>query len=351
MPHPVDCVRVLPKEFEALQGKRLLVTGAAGFIGEALLRRLNEYGLDAIGTTRLEEEAKCLEKEGLKALPLDLSDNRDWTEALEGASIIFNLAAMFQELSESRKTYELVNLHGTLKLFDCACKAGVERFVHCSTVGVHGHVKQIPCTEETPFNPMDEYHETKLAGELAILEKARELPPDGPIVTINRPAMVYGPGDLRMLKLFKAVNRKKFVMVGNGHTLAHLGFIEDQVDSFLLQAVAPKENCHLEAFNIASGNPITLQNLVHLIAEACKVPKPKLKVPLAPVWLASALCEGICRPIGIQPPLFRRRIGFFTHNRAFDYSKAERLIGYKSNWGEHRGIKETVKWYNENNLL
>jgi nucleoside-diphosphate-sugar epimerase len=163
--------------------------------------------------------------------------------------------------------------------------------------------------------------------------------------------MVYGPGDLRMMKLFKAVNTKKFMMIGSGETLAHLGFIEDQVDSFLLQAIAPKERVHLEVFNIASGKPITLNTLVNLIAQACGVNPPRFKIPVGPVWLASYLCEIVCKPFRVKPPLFRRRVGFFTHNRAFDISKAKSLLGYKPCWSDKDGIANTIEWYKNKNLL
>jgi nucleoside-diphosphate-sugar epimerase len=98
----------------------------------------------------------------------------------------------------------------------------------------------MPCKETSPFNPMDMYHRTKLAGELAILAFASTLPAGGMVVTVNRPAMVYGPGDLRMLKLFKAILQRRFLMIGSGEVKAHLGYVEDQVDSLILCALAPR---------------------------------------------------------------------------------------------------------------
>lgn len=341
----------LPSAYEGLRDKTILITGAAGFIGGALFKRLAGYGLKVIATVLYDEEADALRAQGHKAFVLDLTSEESWDDILKGVNIVFNIAAMFQEVEFGRAEYEKANLTGALKLAQTAERVGAERFIHCSTVGVHGDVKEIPATEKTPYNPMDVYHETKLAGELAILEWAGKLPQDGMIVTVNRPAMVYGPGDLRMMKLFKAVNNKKFIMIGSGETLAHLGFIEDQVDSFLLQAVAPRGKVHLEAFNIASGKPITLNELVYAIARACGLNPPKLKIPVAPVWAAAYLCELVCKPLKVKPPLFRRRVGFFTHNRAFDISKAEALLGYKPRWHHEDGIASTIEWYKQENLL
>lgn len=341
----------LPKQFSDLAGKKILVTGAAGFIGGDLFRRIAAYGLDVVGTVLFPAEEQELCDAGYNVKVLDLASTEPWDELLADVDIVFSVAAMFQEVESGRAEYEKVNHLGALKLAETAGRMGVERFIHCSTVGVHGNVREIPASEETPFNPMDEYHETKLAGELAILDYARELPADGMTVVVNRPAMVYGPGDMRMLKLFERILSRRFRMIGSGNTLAHLGYIDDQTDSFLLCAVAPPENVHCEAFNIASGDPVTLNELVSVIAAAGGVTVPRLHVPVAPVWFAALLCELACKPFGIRPPLFRRRVGFFTHDRAFDLAKARERLGYSPRWNLREGVISTIDWYREKNLV
>lgn len=341
----------LPDEYQDLAGKKLLVTGAAGFIGGALFKRLVEYRLDVVGTVLYQQEADTLRDAGYRVEVLDLASDEPWDDLLKNIDIVFNIAALFQEVENTEAMYRKVNVDGTLKLLKTAEKAGVKRFVHCSTVGVHGHVKEIPCTEKTPFNPMDEYHRTKLEGELAVLDFARTLGDDGMIVTVNRPAMVYGPGDTRMMKIFKAIHSGKFMMIGSGDVLAHLGYIDDQVDSLILNAVRPREKVHLEAFNIASSRPITLNEMARFIADAAGVKLSKIKIPVAPVWFAGLACEMVCRPLGIKPPIFRRRVGFFTHNRAFDISKANELLDYHPKVTDQDGIKITLDWYMEKGLI
>lgn len=328
-----------------LAGRRYLVTGAAGFIGGHLFRRLSDLGLDVTGTVLYPEEAEILRGRGYRAEVLDLASSEPWDELLEGVDVVFNIAARFQETEDTEKGYDLVNNRGAVRLAETAARMEVSRFIHCSTIGVHGDVKEIPATEETPFNPMDLYHRTKLDGELAILEMARKIAPGGMTVTVNRPAMVYGPTDRRMLKLFRMILSGRFLMIGSGEVLTHLGHIEDQTESFLLCAVAPRERIHGEAFNIASAEPITLNVLAQLIANQGGVELHRLRVPVAPVWLAAWVCEMACRPFAIQPPLSRRRVGFFTHNRAFDLGKAERLLDYSSRWGNEEGIRNTIEWY------
>ena len=349
-PRPIP-MTPLPPEYGALDGRKILVTGAAGFIGGALFRRLVRYGLDVTATVLFPHEAEALRAEGHQAEVLDLAGDEPWDDLVADADIVFHVAAVFQEVELDARMYDRVNHLGALKLARTAGRVGVSRFVHCSTVGVHGSVQQIPATEDTPFNPMDLYHRTKLAGELAILDYARS-PTNGRMtVCANRPAMVYGPGDARMLKLFRAILSRRFRMIGSGRTLAHLGYIEDQVDSFLLCAVAPSEAVHGHAFNIASGEPLTLNELVALIARHGGVPVARLHVPVAPVWLAALACELACKPFGIKPPLFRRRVGFFTHHRAFDLTKARERLGYQSKWSHPEGIAATVDWYRAKGYL
>jgi nucleoside-diphosphate-sugar epimerase len=334
-----------------LAGKRLLVTGAAGFIGGALFRRLCDYGCDVTATVLYPHEADAIRDQGGKAEVLDLAGDAPFDPHVRDIDIVFHLAALFQETGHREAMYRMVNETGALKLCQAAAAADVGRFIHCSTVGVHGDVKEMPCKETSPFNPMDRYQRTKLAGELAILKFGSTLPADGMVVTVNRPAIVYGPGDLRMLKLFKAILRHRFVMVGSGEVKAHLCYIEDQIDSLILCAIAPREKVHLEAFNIASDLPITLNELARLVAAGGNVTVPRWHFPIFPVWLASVACEAIWAPFEAPLPLFRRRVAFFTRNRAFDLGKAGEHLGYVSRWDNPTGIATTIDWYREMKLI
>ena len=89
----------------------------------------------------------------------------------------------------------------------------------------------------------------------------------------------------------------------------------------------------------------TLNALVKLVAESAGVPEPRLHLPAWPVWTAGAICEAVCAPFGIEPPLFRRRVDFFTKSRAFDISRARAEIGYAPRIGLREGIGRTLTWY------
>jgi len=341
----------LPERFAALKDKKMLVTGAAGFIGGALFRRLAAYGCDVTGSVLYPAEAEALKKEGFKAKVLDLASDEPFEPFVEGMDIVFNVAAMFRETEHGEELYTKVNRDGALKLCKAAAAAGVERFVHCSTVGVHGDVKEIPCKETTPYNTTNHYTRAKLKGELAVLEFGRSLPADGMVVTANRPGICYGPGDTRMLILFKNVLKNRFVIIGKGDVFCHLDYIDDQTNTFLLCAVAPREDVHGEAFNIASGEAVKVNTLIHTIADQGGVKLSRARIPALPIWYLGWACELVFMPLGLKPPLFRRRVGFFMENRIFDLTKAKERLGYVSEWPYERGVASTIAWYRANNMV
>jgi len=341
----------LPDRFAALKDKKMLVTGAAGFLGGALFRRLAAYGCDVTGTVLYPAEAEALRQEGFKAEVMDLASDGSFEPFVEGMDIVFNVAAMFRETEHGEAIYTKVNRDGALKLCKASAAVGVKRFVHCRTVGVHGDVKEMPCKETTPYNPTNHYTRSKLKGELAILEFARSLPADGMVITANRPGICYGPGDTRMLILFKNVLKNRFIIVGQGDVYCHLDYVDDQTNTFLLCAVAPRENVHCEAFNIASGEAVLVNTLIKAIADYGGVKLPRLRVPVRPIWLLGWACELVCMPLSIKPPLFRRRVGFFMENRIFDLTKARERLGYQSEWNYPEGIAQTIRWYRANGMV
>jgi nucleoside-diphosphate-sugar epimerase len=98
---------------------------------------------------------------------------------------------------------------------------------------------------------------------------------------------------------------------------------------------------------LAGGEVTTLQELVDATAEVAGVKPPKWRLPVWPVWLAGAACEAVCKPLGIEPPLYRRRVDFFTKSRAFDISRAQHELNFQPAVGVREGIRRTLEWYRE----
>ena len=138
-------------------------------------------------------------------------------------------------------------------------------------------------------------------------------------------------------------------MIGNGKTLYHMVYIDDLIDGILL--CAKNDNAVGNIYILAGDKPITLNQLVEIIANCLKAKIPNFSLPFAPVYVVSYMVEMLYRPLGINPPLFRRRVDFFRKDRAFDISKAKRELGYQPKVGLEQGIKLLSDWYKYNKFL
>ena len=253
---------------------------------------------------------------------------------------VYHIAAMYREARIPAETYRAVNAAAVCDVIVAAKRAGVARVVHCSTVGVHGHVEHPPANEDAPLSPGDVYQATKLEGERLAQETGAKLRID---VTIARPTGIYGPGDRRLLKLFRGVARGKFPILGSGNIFYHLTYIDDLVEGF--RRCAEEPGGAGRTYILAGGEVTTLNELVALIADVAGVKPPTLHLPVWPVWIAGAACEAVCAPFGIEPPLYRRRVDFFTKSRAFDITRARQEIHYDPQVGLREGIRRTLDWY------
>ena len=106
-----------------------------------------------------------------------------------------------------------------------------------------------------------------------------------------------------------------------------------------------------EVFIIGSEEYITLNELVRKIAELLQVRPPKIRIPLPPILVLATLCEKICVPLGLEPPLHRRRVSFFRNHRAFSIEKAKCILQFKPNVSLEEALRRTISWYEDNRLL
>jgi nucleoside-diphosphate-sugar epimerase len=325
---------------------KVLVTGATGFTGGALARRLASHNAPVRALVRDQARAAPLADLGAEIVQGDLCDPSALSEAMRGVDVVYHIAAIFRQQGVEPQMFRQTNARAVQHLLDAAITAGVSRFVHCSTVGVHGHIKNPPADEEAPFAPGDAYQQSKLEGErIAARYMAEERLP----ITIFRPAGIYGPGDLRFLKLFRGIKRGRFPMIGDGQALYHWVYIDDLVDGIVRCGTA--DEAVGETFILAGPEYTTLNEVVAIVAEELGARPPWLRIPLGPVYVAAAACEAICRPLGLEPPLHRRRVDFFTKSRAFDISKARRKLGYAPQVAIREGVARTGAWYAEQGLL
>jgi len=325
---------------------KVLVTGAGGFTGGHLARYLVRRGDAVRALVRDSTHDATLREAGIEGVTGDLTRDDDVKRALDGVEVVYNIAAVYREAGLAPAVYRAVNAEAVGSLVNLAAEAGARRVVHCSTVGVHGDIEHPPANEDAPLRPGDIYQETKLEGERLGREAAARTGMD---FVVTRPSGIYGPGDRRLFKVFGRVATGRFLMLGAGRHYYHITFIDDLCEGFRLCGTVPAAAGR--TYILAGEEVTTLAELVAITAEVAGVRPPRLRLPVWPFWVAGAACEVLCRPLGIEPPIYRRRVDFFRKSRAFDISRAKAELGFRPQVGLREGIGRTLEWYREHGWI
>ncbi len=323
-----------------------LVTGATGFTGAVLARRLLAAGLPVRVLVRSAEKARAKGLAEAEIVEGSVADEGTVASAMGGVRTVFHLAAVYREAGLRDEAYREVHVEGTRRMAEAASAEGVARFVHCSTVGIHGHIEHPPADETAPLAPGDIYQQTKGEGEEAAWRLAAER---GLPVSVIRPTAIFGPEDERLLKLFRLAQRSPALLLGPGTIGYHMVHVEDLVDGFLLAATRPEATG--EAFILGGEQAASLNEIVRTMARLSGKSGRILHLPAPPFQWAGSLCERICIPLGLAPPIYRRRVDFFTKSRDFTIAKARERLGYQPRYSLEEGLRQTLAGYRERGWL
>lgn len=327
--------------------RTILVTGGTGFTGSHLVRRL----LAKSHNVRVVDNQKGLFYDELVAQGAQITlgsvaDRELMDRVVKGCEVILHVAAAFRKVNLPGKVYWDINVNGTRYLLESAYRHGIEKFVYCSTQGVHGHVTNPPGDETTPIVPEDYYQFTKYEGE----KVAQEFIEKGLNVTILRPTAIYGPGDAgRWLMLFKQASTGRFPMFGSGRVTYHPLYIDNLVNAFEL--AVEKAEAQGQTYIIGDEHYYTLNDLVIAVGKALNIDVSIVHLPFWPLWGLAVVCEAVCAPLRIAPPLFRRRVDWYRQVRAFDISKAKQELGYRPQIDLATGLARTAHWYRQHAYL
>lgn len=321
--------------------ERVLVTGAGGFIGSHLVDdQLNrgrtvtaiDVNLDRLGHHA--QNANCKLVEG------DVRDQELMGSIVPGHQIVFHLASAHLEVNKPPSFFEETNVDAVRQLVEICQRDGVTRLVHCSSVGVYGSLKSLPADESTDCSPTIAYEKTKLAGEKALCETAKDLD-----FVILRPAWVYGPRCLRTLKLLQAIKRKKFIKVGFKQTFRHPVYIADMLQAFEQAATCPGASG--QTLIIGASDAILLDRLIELVAQAVGTDFRPITVPLSIMAPACFVVEKLWGVLGKEPPFSTRSLKFFTESSAFNISKAQAILAYQPAVEIAEGLKLTAEYFTD----
>jgi nucleoside-diphosphate-sugar epimerase len=325
---------------------RVLITGATGFLGEHLTRRLLADQDSARILARDPNAAQRLVEAGAELAPGAITDRAALRRALEGVTRVYHLAGKLFIPGTPASGYHATHVEGTRLLLECCEEAGtIERLVHCSTTGVLGVTGNQPADETAPYQPTNAYEATKMEAERLVRARIAA----GFPAVIVRPGLVYGPGDLHLLGFFRAIERGLFRPIGRAPVWVHPIYIEDMTEA--LTRCGRDTQASGEIFHIAGREPATLETLAATIAASLGVTLPRGHIPLAAasaVALAGDLLPPSLRRLA---PLTRSRLDFLTHSRRYAVAKAQRLLDFTAATELPEGIARASAWYRQEGYL
>jgi dihydroflavonol-4-reductase len=329
--------------------RSLFLTGGSGFIGSQLAQYAARAGYRVTVTAAINNDVERariahLERAGFPVYVANLDDRTALERLLPGNELVIHLAAAQHEAEAPESHFYKVNVDGTRALLEIAGRAGVQRFVYGSTIGVYGSAVHGELDVDSPLAPDNPYGRSKAEAESVVRAHASRLE-----VSIARISETYGPGDMRLLKLFRAIGRGRYVTIGNGRNQHQLVYVEDLARGLLAAAISPAAAG--ETFVLAGEERLTTDQMASAIASAVGRHRTPVHVPLLPFDLAAGLFEAIFPPLGLTPPLHRRRLDFFRKSFRFSTEKTARLLGFRPEVRFAEGARRTAEWYRANGLL
>lgn len=328
----------------ALQGKTVLVTGATGFVGGALVRRLANDGAEVKALARSPEKGRSLrDVPHVEIVQGDITDAERMKAVMQGCDIVFHVAAAIGGTFDFQQR---ANMDGVRNVMLAAADAGVKRVVHVSSIAVYGYRASGTVTEETPLNPgRVAYNRTKAEGERIVREigEERRVP-----YSIVRPGMIYGPrSGAWTLLLFRLARLKPTPFLGDGGGNPAPIYIDDLIDLMLLMAEHPAaEN---ETFNAVNDPSPTWREFLGKYSQLAGH-QAWLSLPVWAAKLSAPLADLVMTLRG-EPQDVPALIPYVTGKRTYSMAKARELLGWQPKTSLDEGIRQCAPWLREKGLL
>jgi dihydroflavonol-4-reductase len=331
---------------------RILITGAAGFIGSHLIDYLIEQGI-TLSQLRLVvapwdtlDNLNHLDLSKLEIITADIRDKSAMKKAVKGMNYVYHLAARIDFDGKTYAEYEDVNVVATRHLAQACRKQPIKKFIFYSSIGVFGlpaGIGNIENWDEThPKTYTNFYGKSKWEGEKVLIEEHKKT---GLPYAIIRPASVYGPREKGpTLALYKAIKNKQFLMIGDGNNKMHYVYVKDLVAATYLAAKSRRISGD---YIIAGNKPTTFKKIVRAIATSIGKTTPSWHIPQTVALVMGHGLELIGNIIGVKPPLFPSRVRTMTTTYFYNISKAKRELGYNPQVSFQQGVKITGRWYQQ----
>ena len=324
---------------------RYLVTGATGFIGPYLVRRLVSQGHFCRCLVRPTSNTKVLEDLGVELANGDITKAGTLHGVADGMDCIFHMATLghTSNFIATEAIFERINVQGTINVMEEALRAGVDRVVHCSTVAAMGICPEVPAaTEESSCNPHHPYGRSKLKAEQEVMRMVYE---KGLPAVIIRFSMVYGPGDWRdILRLTRMAKKGLFPKVGNRPKLTPFIHATDAVQGLLLAAEKGRAG---QVYLLTNRQSEPFDRIIKIIQKALSVRGITIYVPEWVALTTALLVEKFFSFVGKAPIVTRKNIESTLADRVFSIEKARKELGFEPQVDPETGLRDTVLWYRD----
>lgn len=322
----------------------VLITGASGFLGGALVRALIQKGQNVHVFAR-----KTSDLAHLKDLPVEvaygsLEDKTSLIPAFSNIEVVYHCAALSTDWGGWEKFYE-ANVLGVQYLLEAAKEAkGLRRFIHISTTDVYGYPVKA-CDESYPITNIGlPYNRSKGLGEKAVWDCYKET---GLPITVIRPVTIYGPRSKDIVtEIAGLLRKKKMVLINHGQSHAGLLYIDNAVEGIILAATS--SDTIGEAYNLRDESDETWAQYVEALADGLHTPYPSIHLPAGLALGLARILEALYSTLHIQsrPLLTRHAVYLLFRDQGYSITKAQRDFGFHSKVTFAEGIKKTIEWLN-----
>ncbi|MGB1251023.1 MAG: NAD-dependent epimerase/dehydratase family protein [Candidatus Promineifilaceae bacterium] len=323
---------------------RVAVTGATGFLGAALCRQLVADGHSVVAISRNALPQPGLPLDNLTLRSADVTQLSTLTTVFDGCDWVIHAAGRLGAFGISEDAYTQLHVNGTRNVLTAAHKAGALRILHVSSPGAVGPTVGTPKDESAKYEPSNRYERSKASAEKVALQLSEQ----GVPVIVVRPEFVYGPTDLHVLNLFRAVAGQRVPLINGGRSYCHPTYIDDAVEGMLLALINGRIG---EIYQVAGEESIPMRAFLSQIADELGVPAPRLNAPRRLLKPLAEVAERVGTRTGITPPLTQSAVDFFSTSYRFSWAKAADELGYRPKTTLQNGIRQTVAWYRANGYL
>jgi nucleoside-diphosphate-sugar epimerase len=325
---------------------RVIVTGASGFIGGHIARRLHAVGHDVLATGRDAGRLRELAASGVATRTFDLVHD-DLSPLLVGRDLVVHSAALSSPWGR-REAFVAANVDATQRVLDAARQAGVRRFVYLSSPSIYFQLRDQYDTPEAfrpPRHWINAYAETKWLAE----ERVRAAAAQGLASIVLRPRAVFGEGDRAIFpRLLTLAQRGWFPRIGHGEAMIDVTYVANVVAAVeaAMQPDAPHDG---RAFNITNGEPMPVNTLLALLFRAVDLRVRMIPLPRRLAVALGVLSEkwALARPGQPEPRLSRYGVGVLGYSQTLDISAAREQLGYRPMVSVAEGIERFASWWKD----